>query len=304
MVRPALTYGCQVWAQPGKEGKIPSALTRPIQAVQTQCLRKVTGAYKTTSTKALHHETATLPIHLYLKQLRVQYAQSSDNGLAQRTIQAACNKIQQAQGRGRRMPQRQEDIDTWKRVPRGHPGESVKNKARRMAFQEWEASWKVQNRPQTTADRNPADPDIWKAATFTTDKDGNQRMTFQGSPARIHSGLKRAQSSIAIQIRSGHIGFNAYLYRRRVPGIQSPQCQCGYPSQNAKHMIMCCPQWAKGRAEIWRQAQTRSFAAMMDSPEDVKRITQWILQEGWLQQFSLAEETEAILAQGARVTED
>ena len=62
-------------------------------------------------------------------------------------------------------------------------------------------------------------------------------------------------------------------------------------------MIMQCPQWAAGRAEIWRQAKVRSFQAMMDNPDDVKRITQWILDQGWMEQFRLAEVTEAIVAQ-------
>ncbi|KAI1003651.1 hypothetical protein K3495_g4555 [Podosphaera aphanis] len=104
--------------------------------------------------------------------------------------------------------------------------------------------------------------------------------------------LSRAQSSIATQIRSKHIGLNAYLYRRKIPRVESPICRCGYPTQNIRHMVMTCPQWAKGRGEVLRRAKDKSFEAMMNSPADMARVTQWILTQGWIEQFRLAEEVE------------
>ena len=118
-------------------------------------------------------------------------------------------------------------------------------------------------------------------------------MTYTGTPSSIHENLIRAQSSIAMQLRSEHIGLNSYLYRRKVPGVDSPKCQCGYPSQNVKHMVLACHQWAEGRGEILRQAKDRSYEAMMNSPEDLARITKWILNKGWFEQFRLAEQVEA-----------
>ena len=49
-----------------------------------------------------------------------------------------------------------------------------------------------------------------------------------------------------------------------------------------------------------RQARDRSFEAMMNSADDMKRITGWILSNGWLEQFQLAEEVE--IAVGERIT--
>ena len=95
-----------------------------------------------------------------------------------------------------------------------------------------------------------------------------------------------------MQIRSEHIGLKSYLHRRKVPGVDSPNCPCGYHSQNVKHAIMACPQWAKGRAEVWRKSKSRSFEEMMKNPEDLARITQWILDQGWLEQFRLLGEVE------------
>ena len=76
-----------------------------------------------------------------------------------------------------------------------------------------------------------------------------------------------------MQIRSEYIGFNSYLHRGKVPGVDSPRCQCGYLSQNVRHMVMACTSWAKTRGEILRKAENQSFEAMMNNPKDIARIT-------------------------------
>lgn len=118
-------------------------------------------------------------------------------------------------------------------------------------------------------------------------------MTNKGTPSSINENLNRAQSSIVIQLKSEHIGLNSYLHRRKVPGADSLRFKCIYPSQNVKHMVLTCYQWADGRGEMLRQAKDRSYEAMMNSPEDVARITNWILNKIWLEQFRPAEQVEA-----------
>ena len=137
---------------------------------------------------------------------------------------------------------------------------------------------------------------LWKAANIYTQRNTNQkRLNFKDTPSELHRHLTRAKSSIASQIRSEHIGFNSYLHRRKVPGVDAPSCPCGYPSQNVKHMIMACPRWSRGRDEVWRKAKDRSFQAMMNNPKDIARITQWILKERWLEQFRLVADVEATI---------
>ena len=60
-------------------------------------------------------------------------------------------------------------------------------------------------------------------------------------------------------------------------------------------MVMVCPQWTRGRGDVLRKAKNRSFEAMMDSPEDVARITKWIQMEGWIEQFRLTREVEVVI---------
>ena len=62
-------------------------------------------------------------------------------------------------------------------------------------------------------------------------------------------------------------------------------------------MVLACPQWARGRGEVLRLAKDRSFEAMMNSAEDVARITQWIITEGWIEQFRLVGEVEKAVSE-------
>ena len=41
-----------------------------------------------------------------------------------------------------------------------------------------------------------------------------------------------------------------------------------------------------------QEAKDRSFEAMMNIPDDMKGIIEWIFTNGWLEQFRLAEEVE------------
>lgn len=240
-------------------------------------------------------------MEIYLKNRRVQHAGLTCNLPVQKTIEKTSQMIRQ-QTRGSNYYgslSKKRDRDEWARICDGE--ESIKGQkemGKTAAFQEWPNSWQHQTRNFTLRHRATADPEIWGAAYFITDKlTGRKRVSLRGTLCAIHKNLKRAQSSLAMHIRSEHISFNSYLYRRKVPGVDNPRYPCGYISQNDKHMIMVCPLWSKGRTRVWRKAKNRSFEAMMSNPEDIERITQLILEQGWIEQFRLAGEVEAQLKQ-------
>ena len=85
------------------------------------------------------------------------------------------------------------------------------------AFQEWKDSWTSKNRKQRPSRLESADSEHRKAANiFIDEKTGSAKINFKDTPLRIHRNLTRAQSSVAIQLRSEHIGLNSYLIRRKV----------------------------------------------------------------------------------------
>ena len=272
IVRPALTYGAQVWSQ-GQKVNTTTSLVLPLQKVQARCLRKITGAYKSTNVQVMEHETGIPPVDIYTKGVRLAYAESSATRPVQQVIQAAKERVLASTP----LYSRQKTHLDWKSRDRHalaqHPS------ARVMVDRDWEARWtKASNKDQRTSWRPAAHPQQWTARP-------NQRQT--PTPQSLYRGLTRAQASIATQLRTEHIGFRSYLFRRKVPGITDPSCPCGYHSQNVKHMLMTCPTWSAGRGLWLQRARVRTAQAVLNNREDLKRITQWIIQQGFLAQYKL-----------------
>jgi len=69
----------------------------------------------------------------------------------------------------------------------------------------------------------------WKRR-WTQGTKGEHVRQLNAEPSRairmLHSGRPKAHSAIITQLRTGKIGFNAFLHERRVPTVPSPQCAC------------------------------------------------------------------------------
>ena len=139
-------------------------------------------------------------------------------------------------------------------------------------------------------------PRRWNASTLLNANETQDREAYGCVPVILHRGLTRAQSSVATQLRTEHIGLRTYLHRRRVPGVESPACPCGYQSQNVKHMLTRCDQWSRNRG-LWLQRATNSqFTRLLHESDNVSRIIRWIIHEGFLKQFRLAQPVEDLIS--------
>lgn len=56
----------------------------------------------------------------------------------------------------------------------------------------------------------------------------------------LHGNLAKAESVLAVQIRTEKIRFAQFLNRQRVPVVTSPACDCGWHTQTAKRIIRYC----------------------------------------------------------------
>jgi hypothetical protein len=63
VVLPVLTFGAAVW-HTGIRQKI---LTKRLQSAQNAAIRHISGCFRTTPLKPLHHITSILPIDIYLQ---------------------------------------------------------------------------------------------------------------------------------------------------------------------------------------------------------------------------------------------
>lgn len=141
---------------------------------------------------------------------------------------------------------------------------------------------------QTKLQHTNAWNDRWKAYQNQVIEPSIAQMApLNRNRLKTHSLLKKAESALATQIRTGKIGLADFLYKRRVPGITSPACPCGWHRQTPEHVIMFC-RLINGRRAMFCEAGTNSYQALTESPKPLKSLTAWLMKSGTLTQFSLA----------------
>jgi len=94
-----------------------------------------------------------------------------------------------------------------------------------------------------------------------------------------------------IQIRTSCIGLAPFLYKMRVPGVESAMCWCGEGDETPEHVTLWCPE-EENRDELWiKELGERGrprFRQLHSTPEGAPRISRWFIKTGRLGQFSLA----------------
>jgi hypothetical protein len=73
----------------------------------------------------------------------------------------------------------------------------------------------------------------------------------------VHSELRKAESSVLIQLRTGRIGLAYFLHKAKVLGFDTGQCRCGQGAETPRHLLLHCPEegttvvaWAYGPADL------------------------------------------------------
>ena len=89
-----------------------------------------------------------------------------------------------------------------------------------------------------------------------------------------------------MQIKSGKIGFAAFLHQCRYPGFESPACSCGWGRQDTKHVLLFCPDHIEHRQELLDQTGN-SFEAIVQCKKRLKATALWILRYVPLSQYML-----------------
>ena len=102
----------------------------------------------------------------------------------------------------------------------------------------------------------------------------------------IFTGLPKAWSALAVQLRTGKIGFNAFLYERRVPSVLSPRCNCGLGDMTVLHVLTICPTWNDLRRRTLHTLRTTDTRKILGTPEGIKAAVRFTLITKLLAQFS------------------
>lgn len=73
-----------------------------------------------------------------------------------------------------------------------------------------------------------------------------RRIQFHRNPEALEKfkGLRRHVCAVLVEIRTGKIGLNDFLYS--VQRAETDRCSCsGAPRQTAEHVLTACPWWAQ-----------------------------------------------------------
>ena len=104
-----------------------------------------------------------------------------------------------------------------------------------------------------------------------------------------HKGLTKAQSNLLTQARTGHIGLNAYLAQRRVPGV-SPACRCGAEAETFDHIILECPQTDRTKLPTEAPQTAAELMTALKGTQAARPLLRWFIQLGRLPEYRLAAE--------------
>ena len=288
VVRPAMTHGASVWHLPKDSRKKGTGSVAKLVTLQNKCLSSITGAYKATNIEVLEAESGVIPLDIHLDQAVLRSREASR---CSEIIKQAKAKIQRKlRGkRGRKhqpgatpmsikdkwakdsIDRLQKELETTQRAGRKVPShETIISK---WAKQKWEKRWNHYLDSIPIARKTPAHD------------------CKLGPPRdKLHQGLRKAESSVAIQLRTEKVGFAAFLHARRVPDVVSPACQCGWRQQDPKHIIIFCPNHAHNRRSLYEAAGTSRYQELMSTGKGLRAVARWVINEGLLSQFALAKE--------------
>lgn len=96
---------------------------------------------------------------------------------------------------------------------------------------------------------------------------------------QLHEGLTKRESALLVQLRTEKIGFNDFLFTRRVPGITSPRCDCGARRQTVAHILLQCSKHRNLRNSIFANLSGRdNIRAILSTPQLATKAIQYIEQ--------------------------
>lgn len=281
-VRPALTYGSLIWNRQASLFKGCKGRAKQLQALQGKCLRVVAGAYKATATEALEAELGIVPLDLHVDSLAQKAAARMVRSQTLRMIDGRVAAILAGQRRRGRIPKAESPFQTLRKAvqsrasrlgvsltPGGDdkPLKAIKKALGKDMRKAWEERWESGTKG---AHSRRLQPKLDKRL------------------ARVHGGLRKYLSALVIQLRTGQIGFNAFLHKRRVPGVNNPSCTHCDSGQDmtVEHVVLQCPKWEALREEKLTGQQRTSLRALLSTRRGCLAAARLVLATRLLAQYN------------------
>ncbi|CEJ95255.1 hypothetical protein VHEMI10746 [[Torrubiella] hemipterigena] len=268
--RAILTYRSVLFHKPGD---IPLGPARTMSGTQHDMLRLLAGAFRATPAHHLEAELQIPPLHLYMTyRSERSLARFKNNGTLAR-VRAVSAAVAGLQRLPRRQRYRRPLEDYHRQYSRDllGAGPALDRKSLSKQLNErWQQHWLHQESTRLSR-RSGAQ--------------GHRPSNCSELPPRLRTGRLPAPyrggntpkhiSSLVLQIRTGKISLNDFLFSRRVPDLASPLCRCGSGRETVFHMILHC--------ELYDRPLPSTEAAVrraLDEPNDAARLARWLLDTG------------------------
>lgn len=116
-----------------------------------------------------------------------------------------------------------------------------------------------------------------RCANGTTE--GHLRALIQVPDKRVrklYNNRRKVASSLLVQLRTGKISFNGFLYSRDVPQVRSRRCACRMGDMTVKHIILSCQSWVDER-DTYLDTSDRGLKTIPSAPEKATVAVRMIL---------------------------
>jgi hypothetical protein len=318
MARSAITYGANAWYTPACLPGARKSVTKKLQAIQGRCLRVATGAYKATATEALEVETNIEPIDIFLEKQVAKTTLRLCENPAGSVVERLTRKIrQQMRSKGGKEARTRKTPGHKKKAwVQGMLGEIRIERIEKEVKAPWEElrpergvaaggprqrTQAVQTQPREQSQPQPQQQEQnrkrqqleekgeekWKERWKDSTKGRHlYKIAPEPSPAnrKLHAGRVKPHSALLTQLRTGKVGFNEFLYERRVPDVYSKRCGCKREAMSVRHVLIACPKWRN-----IRETELREFGEdlreILGTKEGATAAIRAILKTELLEQF-------------------
>ena len=100
-----------------------------------------------------------------------------------------------------------------------------------------------------------------------------------------HAERKKEHSALLTQLRTGKIGFNTFLYDKKVPTVLSPRCVYDTSAITVRYILLYCPLWRDIRCQKLAGLRITDLREILNSPKGAEAAIRFILRTGILTQF-------------------
>jgi hypothetical protein len=268
-----------------------------LKAHQGKFLRAITGAYRATSTEAVEIETYIQPIDIYLDGLVAKTVLRTYASQANTVAEEATRRIrQQMRSRRGRLARVRETEAMRKRDWIATTFRATNITAQPVVTNPpWEEDQGLSDSDAQDTRIGELQRDILKNCQerwqrrWQVGEKGQHLRELVACPTqavrKLYAGYTKPESAILTQLRTGKIGFNSFLYERRVPGVWSRRCICEQGAMTVRHVLLVCPEWQDTRQEHGLVRKDVKWA--LTTREGTSKAIRFVLQTGLLEQFRL-----------------